>query len=181
MATTTIADKILAIPEDMSPNSAWGRYAGFLPETEDVSLVVLKGHLVIEELLVALVERHCFNPKSLTKARLSFAQTTYIAQALFRLPESAPWWEPIQKLNTLRNSLVHQLQPKELEDKVTALYSLCWKPKAEDSIVIEPITLAGKAKFSITYLMGQLAALDEIAKLLLHAQKLKPAIPGAGA
>ena len=27
---TSIADKILAIPEDMSPGSAWGRYASFL-------------------------------------------------------------------------------------------------------------------------------------------------------
>ena len=178
---TSIADKILAIPEDMSPGSAWGRYASFLPETDDVSLIVLKGHLIIEELLVALVERHCFNPKCLTKARLSFAQTTYVAQALFRLPESAPWWEPIRQLNTLRNSLVHQLQPKELEEKVTSLYSMCRKPRPEDPPRTEPNTLAGKATFSIIYLMGQLAALDEVAKILLGTLRSRTASPSVGA
>ena len=177
--SSLIADKILAIPEDMGPNSAWGRYASFLPETDDVSLVVLKGHLIVEELLVALVERHCFNPSSLAKARLSFAQTTYVAQALFRLPASAPWWEPIRQLNILRNSLVHQLQPKELEEKVTNLYSLCWKPRPEDPRQIEPKTPAGKATFSIIYLMGQLAALDEVAKLLLHTNRPNTPSPSA--
>jgi hypothetical protein len=168
---TSIADRILAIPADMSPNGAWGRYATFLPDTDDVSLVVLKGHLILEELLLALVERHCFNPNSLAKARLSFAQITYVAQAIFRLPESAPWWEPIRQLNTLRNSLVHQLQPNELEKKVNELYSLCWKSRREVARQTEPSTLSQKTTYSVIYLMGQLAALDEIAKILLDTTR----------
>jgi hypothetical protein len=147
--------------------TALDRYAKYLPETDDPTLVVLKGHLVIEELLHSLAAGHCANPNSLAKARLTFGQVTYVAQALLQLPADAPWWEPVLALNKVRNSLVHELEPHAFESHMSALYGLC-KPKDAEPLQNwkEPKSPSEIARYCVTYIMGQMAAVNEVAELL---------------
>ena len=49
----------------------WERYRKLLPESDDVSLVVLKGHLIIEEMLYSIAQEHCAYPNSLERANLT--------------------------------------------------------------------------------------------------------------
>jgi hypothetical protein len=78
-------------------------------ESDDEALIVLKGHLVLEERLTAVIEKFVFHPEHLEKARLSFAQKVNIARCL-SLDESAnAMWDLIEKINALRNKLSHSL------------------------------------------------------------------------
>ncbi|MDQ8023114.1 MAG: hypothetical protein REI94_14855 [Moraxellaceae bacterium] len=153
--------------ESTSKADAYGRYAKYLPKTDDPTLVILKGHLIIEELLHSLATGHCPNPESLTKARLTFAQITYVAQALLQLPADLPWWEPVLALNKVRNSLVHELEPRAFESHLTALYGLC-KPKDASELKDwkEPESLSQTARYCVLYIMGQMAAVTEVAEVL---------------
>ncbi len=84
------------------------RYDEHMPETDDLTLVVLKGHLLIEELLVDLVHLALPHAEYLEPARLSFHQLACVARA--SLPQASdPAWELVLSLNSLRNDLAHNL------------------------------------------------------------------------
>jgi len=60
----------------------WEKYQSLLPETEEIELIVLKGHLIIEEKLYKLATELCYYPKHLESARLSFKQLSLVARSL---------------------------------------------------------------------------------------------------
>jgi hypothetical protein len=87
---------------------------------EDGTLIVLKGHLVLEELMRMKVDAVVKNPEFLARANLSFFQLLYIARALFpddartqlsRGDRAVNLWEIIEAWNQLRNQLAHRLEP----------------------------------------------------------------------
>lgn len=143
------------------------RYSKLLPTTNDVTLTVLKGHLVIEELLYALAEEHCPNPEHLSKARLSFAQLHSVVQALVSVPVPQEAWQGIAELNGLRNALAHKLHPQDIEGRVERLYKLCLvglEPLPPD--YKKPTELAGLATECIHSLMGALSVVSGVAEVL---------------
>jgi hypothetical protein len=92
------------------------RFVAHLPlETTDQTLVVLKGHLLVEEMLREFVDRRVRHPDELPDARLTFQQCLCLARALDEDPSRAKLWRTVEKLNTLRNKLAHSLEPKELD------------------------------------------------------------------
>jgi hypothetical protein len=87
----------------------------------DGTLLVLKGHLLLEETLYQAVWAKCPNPQYLNRAQLRFPQLLNLARALYpnppddekrRLPRSV-LWDAMEALNTLRNELSHKLEPKD--------------------------------------------------------------------
>lgn len=142
-------------------------YSDMLPNTNDVALAVLKGHLVIEELLYALAEEHCPNPEHLSKARLSFAQLNSVVQALVSVPVPQEAWQGIAELNGLRNALAHKLRPQDIEGRLERLYKLCLvglEPLPPD--YKKPAELAGLAAECIHSLMGALSVVGGVAEVL---------------
>ena len=97
---------------------AWDRYIKHLPPASDMTLLILKGHLLIEELLRQLLDQALVKPGALKDARLETHQCICLAEALFsdRLP--AWLWEALKKLNGARNKLAHTLEPVGFEQKV---------------------------------------------------------------
>jgi hypothetical protein len=92
------------------------RFVAHLPlQTTDRTLVVLKGHLLIEEMLREFVSTHFPNPHQLDGARLTFHQYLCLAKSIDTDPLREKLWITIEKLNMLRNKLAHSLEPKELE------------------------------------------------------------------
>jgi hypothetical protein len=92
---------------------------------EDGTLIVLKGHLVLEELLRTKVCAAVQNPRFLTRANLSFFQLLCIARSIFpddartRLPQDdhgTDLWDVIEAWNQLRNQLAHRLEPTNTLD-----------------------------------------------------------------
>jgi len=78
----------------------------------DLGMVLLKGHLLIEEQLQSFIDSIVANPKHLIEARLTFYQRLAIAKALHTDHDRFGYgwvWEAVQSLNVLRNQLVHKV------------------------------------------------------------------------
>ena len=88
----------------------------------DGTLLVLKGHLLLEEELFEAVCAKCPNRQFVKRAQLRFHHAFNLARALYpdppgdgnrRLPR-AVLWDAMEALNALRNELSHKLEPKDL-------------------------------------------------------------------
>ena len=84
--------------------------------TEDTTLVLLKGHLLIEAELIDICARFLRNPDALEDGRVPFGVRLNLVRALVgedAMPES--FWTAIKDLNGIRNDLAHQLEPKGID------------------------------------------------------------------
>jgi hypothetical protein len=143
------------------------QYQALLPKSGDLSLVVLKGHLIIEELLFELAAIHCADRAELEKAKLTFAQLLHVVQALVKLPLGADVWQAISLLNAIRNSMVHRLRPAEVDKKLAALADLC---KGDESInppgYKPPTEPAEIAATCVSFIMGSLSVIGPMAEFI---------------
>ena len=90
---------------------------------QDVPLVVLKGHLLTEELLRDFLHSKVKHPDHLPGARLTYTQCVHLARAMSTDPEA--WvWAALDRLNIVRNKLSHALEPAGLEDSIDQLLQL---------------------------------------------------------
>ncbi len=92
-----------------------------IPKSNDVTLVALKGHLVIERMLHRILISHVQNPKYIEKARLTFAQLLSVVMAILLIPTDHPHFSGIRKLNSLRNNLAHNLPNKQTDKLISEL------------------------------------------------------------
>lgn len=102
---------------------AFQRFLGLLPHGKDPELVLLKGHLLIEEQIRALIDSRLQNPQSLKEAnaRLETHQAIQLAKAFFPPGHMVDTWRAVSKLNTLRNDIAHNLVEKgSLSDRIEA-------------------------------------------------------------
>lgn len=104
--------------------AALGRVAAHLP-VEDLTLIVLKGHLLVEEQLFAMIRESVVFPDAFVKWRPRYRDISAVAKALFYRPDEGWLWESIDHLNALRNDLVHKLEPKELEERIETVFGRC--------------------------------------------------------
>lgn len=89
-----------------------------IPKSDDVTLVVIKGHLVVENCLYKIFSTHIKNHKYLDDAKLSFIQLLNLVKAISSVPFHQETFEQIKKLNTLRNHLAHNLTNEQTGKKV---------------------------------------------------------------
>ena len=83
---------------------------GHLKAMDEIDLVVLRGHLILEQCLNALLARW-IEPERLPKLNLMFAKKLDLYSAL-QEPRGQHWTEEIahlRELNLIRNKLAHQL------------------------------------------------------------------------
>lgn len=86
--------------------------------TKSKTLLILKGHLIIEDLLRQYLDSKLQSPKELNKCRLSFRQLLYLVKSFFK-PKTNEWfWEAANDLNKIRNDLSHRLEPNNIESKI---------------------------------------------------------------
>ncbi|MFJ4116998.1 hypothetical protein ACIPV9_11370 [Pseudomonas psychrophila] len=105
------------------------RFDSHLPSLDDPTLVVLKGHLLAEEILENLIKSKCQLPEVLDDIEIGFFLKIKIARALIGdshpngliLPDRI--WGMLEALNSLRNELAHALEPKKLEAKIQRFIS----------------------------------------------------------
>lgn len=89
------------------------------PAAEDPTYLVLKVHLLAEEVLYRFIESQAHRPGSLSEARLGFAQLIALSRSFHRYSKEDWWgWAALKKLNLLRNLLAHNLEPKDLKDRI---------------------------------------------------------------
>jgi hypothetical protein len=100
------------------------RYANFLSGDIEhpLEILVLRGHLLIEEELRRLVLKKCSKPEVFRlHDRTSFKGLLVLCEALYgtALPD---WtWTTLRELNRVRNSLAHQLEDKGVQAGVAGI------------------------------------------------------------
>jgi hypothetical protein len=98
------------------------RFFRLLPDIDDTTLVVLKGHLLIEEHLNDILYDACALPQYVDKTRLTFYQKIMLTRGLIgqniQGNETEDPWKSLEVLNSLRNQLAHKLEPSDLDDQI---------------------------------------------------------------
>ena len=89
-----------------------------LPHGKETELVLLKGHLLIEEQIHQIIDERLKNPNTLKDARITSHQAICLAQSFFPL-DFKPWlWDALIKLNTLRNKVAHNIELSDINDRI---------------------------------------------------------------
>jgi hypothetical protein len=93
----------------------------------DIQMLLLKAHLLIEELLQSMIESLVRCPDELSDARFTFQHSLCLAKALRDpsiLPELVWVWDGVRHLNSVRNLMAHKINPKGFEEKLEVLMSM---------------------------------------------------------
>ena len=91
------------------------QYKEHFPATEDLALIILKGHLLIEQQITALISHYCHSPTHVPDIRLSFSQKVSLSRALLTVSLPEYFWKVVDIINRLRNDLAHSLKPPKLQ------------------------------------------------------------------
>jgi hypothetical protein len=91
---------------------------------EDGTLIVLKGHLVMEELIRSKLDEYLPRPEYIRRADLSFFKMLCVARAVYpatvmqskgKNGVNIDLWDIIEAWNALRNRLAHRLEPTDTQ------------------------------------------------------------------
>jgi hypothetical protein len=99
------------------------RFRRHLSEVDELSNVILKGHLEVESHLDDIVDMIFFRPEHLRKVRLSFFDKVLVAKAYCPDPDARDW-VLIDNLNEVRNSIAHRRTPQLRAVKVESVRKL---------------------------------------------------------
>jgi hypothetical protein len=98
------------------------KFIQHFPQGADLTLQILKGHLLVEEILRELFTMQMIHSETLNGSggtSFNCHQIICLVEAITTYSQGIPWvWVAAKKLNKIRNSLAHQLSPHGLEDKV---------------------------------------------------------------
>lgn len=109
--------------EDPDVEAGFQKFLDHFPVNVDITLMILKGHLLIEEEINALLSMFVNYQKELDAASLTFFQKVCILRSLF--PEyTHTVFNKAETLNRLRNKIAHNLDPKGLNDSITSFLKL---------------------------------------------------------
>lgn len=113
------------------------RYDKHMPDTDDLSLIVLKGHLLIEEMLIDIRDKLLPHAEYLDSVKISFNQLLHVVRSAIESKHDHNSWVLIIELNRLRNKLVHNLEPPKLKILLTQLFNLYSQTQPSDEICID--------------------------------------------
>jgi hypothetical protein len=103
------------------PEHTYERFKRLMPRSQDLTVILLKGHLLIEEILRAYLEGLTAHPTLLKDIRLTFYQCLRLVQAMSVAQPDDPLWQLIEATNTLRNELSHRAEVDHLDLKADRL------------------------------------------------------------
>lgn len=100
---------------------------------EPIVLILLKGHLLVEELLRGYINRKLPNPTAFKHDQFLFSKILMLCRALTPL-KVKPWaFDAAKKLNEARNEVAHELDSPEMQRKIDSFISLV-ELHAKDSV-----------------------------------------------
>jgi hypothetical protein len=105
------------------------RLKDHFPQESELTLQVLKGHLLVEEAVREALDIALANPKALkgeSGTTLNCHQAICLLEANLPPNVGTPWlWTACKMLNRIRNDLAHKLDQGGLKGKVQNLVSFC--------------------------------------------------------
>jgi hypothetical protein len=110
------------MPDEQNSGNYWlDRMDQHLEEINDPVLLILKGHLLIEEVLFSKLKEQVSEPRYLIDARLRFSQLLSLARAFFSPDVRAEHkvdmdstWDALKALSEIRNRLAHRLDNDDM-------------------------------------------------------------------
>jgi hypothetical protein len=131
----------------------------------DVIVLILKGHLIIEEGLVAAIEAKCAKTGYLESARLTFYQKLQLVRALYTgsnvkqdsedVMETV--FDAVEALNTLRNRLAHTLEPKDVMPLLKRIHFV----HKEGALSLAGTTILSDLNLALAALTGYIGGLAD--------------------
>lgn len=94
---------------------------------DETAVVVLKGHLLIEEALDTIISKFVHHAAFIEEARLRFAQKIAVARSMSLDEHENGMWDIAIKLNSLRNDLAHALDSPKRAGKTQAVIDLYYR------------------------------------------------------
>ena len=139
------------------------RAESMLENISDPVLLILRGHLLIEEALYECLSSIFHDLKFLEKANLRFLQKLHLVRSFHkeqpdREEMKNTFYQFAESLNTLRNRYAHNLEPKSIADLFPRLCirQECWKKDEWNKESINDLMI------SIAYCIGYFWARAEI-------------------
>ncbi|QKZ05878.1 hypothetical protein [Pseudomonas eucalypticola] len=132
----------------------------FSSQMDDITLI-LKCHLLLEEMLRDFCSEMVPQPQFLKDSRFTFAQILDLSRALYpadiKLGSMADLWSVCEKINRIRNMMAHALDPDSS------------KLESYKASIIEAIRLRGKGNTSslefagcLTYVLGAFSLILQV-------------------
>jgi len=84
---------------------------------DELSQIILKGHLVLEERLTRIIGKFVFHAELVQSAKPRFIQKIEIARSISLDEHGNRMWELFKAINELRNQLAHSLDPERRDLK----------------------------------------------------------------
>jgi hypothetical protein len=89
-----------------------------LPMVKDPTVIILRGHLLIEDLLDRLIAANLKNAHFIQDARLTFFQKLCLAKGIVGSSNEDSTWKSVEELNKLRNMISHNLPDETMCKKL---------------------------------------------------------------
>ena len=128
-----------------------------LPRSKDLTLIVLNGHLLMEEAINALLTNLLPNFRDLDPARPTVFLRLRLVRAFVKTEALVDLLDAAENLNVLRNALAHHLEPREIELKTTRFLRALEDPESD----FEKESTAQRLRRCIAFLCGQLYGTGE--------------------
>jgi hypothetical protein len=110
------------------------RLLDHLPHYQDsTELILLKGHLLVEELLRNYIDRKLPNPDQFKHDQFSFSKILMLCRALTPTKVRSWSFDAAKKLNAVRNKVAHELDSPDVRSNLDCFISLV-EQHAMDSI-----------------------------------------------
>jgi hypothetical protein len=133
-------------------------YDQHMPETDALEYLTLKGHLLVEKMLVRLGQLTLSDPEHFRLLKLqSFYARACVVRASVREICQDRHWDLILTLNQVRNDYAHNLEPPKVEEKLSKLFQTDddLHPKAEAANTItHPVRLRLVIKHLVEFLLS---------------------------
>lgn len=137
----------------MTDSTTIARAIKILDGVTDGTLLVLKGHLLMEEILYEMVSIKLVNPTYLPKVNLRFYQLLHMARALYPADSKSDLlWEAVVSINRLRNHLAHHLEPDNLRSLLGNLLDI----RPTDTVSLDDPAIIDRLGNAIAAVVGYL-------------------------
>ena len=89
-----------------------------IADVDEVTLVVLKGHLQIEHAIDRVIQSAVSAPKYINNLQLNFDRKAKLCRSFAGCLADSPTWGLIKSINSLRNKLLHNLKNRGMESHI---------------------------------------------------------------
>ena len=140
-----------------------------LPIVKDPTLVILRGHLLLEELLDEVLKAWLKDPSVLADTRLTFHQKLKLSKGIISGSRDGFTWKPLDLLNQLRNRISHKLSPHDLELKIDEFLK-CVYPEDYSEIPSDIYSKSKAMRKAIIFHCAYLSGMIDVLKLAREEQ-----------